>query len=159
LEEATAVFEGRVDSVSAEDLVAVRFSVTRAFKGVESETIQIRTRENSAACGYRFVEGQTYLVYAYGEEGDLRVGLCSRTRLVEEAAEDVTELGAGVTPVDPNGPPEFEPYQGDEVPPASGGCASCTAHAHGAGLAWPGPMAALVIGWLFSRRRRRNYFL
>ncbi|MBT8469118.1 MAG: hypothetical protein KJN97_10245, partial [Deltaproteobacteria bacterium] len=53
-----------------------------------------RTAGSSAACGYTFVKGETYLVYADRDEADpMRVSLCSRTALVADAEEDLDFLG------------------------------------------------------------------
>jgi len=152
----TAVFEGRVESITPGELIQVRFAVTRAWKGAEEEQVEVRTRAHGAACGYRFAEGATYLVYAYGEPDDLRVGLCSRTRPIEDASDDLAELGAGITPVDPNGPPEFEPYQEDEEPPARGGCASCSAPGSRAEPHWLGAVLCVcLLGATLRRGTRR----
>lgn len=47
-----------------------------------------------AACIGNFEEGKIYLIYAYrGKSGELRTDLCTRTRAIEEAAEDLEALG------------------------------------------------------------------
>ena len=70
------------------------------WKGETADTIQIQTADNSAACGYNFELGESYLVYAYANDvaanlSDLSVGLCGRTSLVANAEEDIAELNEG----------------------------------------------------------------
>ncbi|MCB9611071.1 MAG: hypothetical protein H6721_02080 [Sandaracinus sp.] len=130
---------------------AVRFEVTRQWKGVESESVVVHTARDSAACGFPFEVGQDYLVYASAEQdGTLSTGLCDRTALVADASEDLAALqGPGEVPVDvhQDEPADQEP---SNEPPARGGCASCaTGGASTAGL-FP-----MVLGVLFALRRRR----
>ena len=73
----------------------VIFEVKKAWKGVNEKTISIFTSSQSAACGYGFKTGHTYLVYAHGnDEGRLATSICSRTRRLKDAREDLEELGA-----------------------------------------------------------------
>ena len=44
-------------------------------------------------CGFSFRAGQTYLVYATGRREALHTSICSRTRPLEEATEDLEALG------------------------------------------------------------------
>lgn len=103
LERSTAVFSGKVLEIKrhkqAEDIFAqveVVFRVEKVWKGVERRTVSVFTSSWSAACGYGFKGGRTYLVYAYGNaEGRLSTSICSRTRRLKNAREDLGELGAG----------------------------------------------------------------
>jgi hypothetical protein len=127
----TAVFEGRVTRIDdPQGEPKVHFQVVRSFKGPSSESIEVRTANSSAACGYGFEEGKSYLVYASEESGALHTGLCSRTRLASEASEDITALGLGVTPFDPGaGSEQAAPPSAPGAPaaePKKGGCASCS---------------------------------
>ena len=145
----SVVFEGRVLEVrSAADpsgANVVRFEVVQHWKGVESEAIEVETGTSSAACGIAFEPGTSWLVYANADAGALRTGLCDRTQRIEDAAEDLATLGAGVGPV--------EIGEGDEVEepapregPARGGCGSCASAARGAaGPAWLAPAPALLL--------------
>ncbi|HEX5706242.1 MAG TPA: hypothetical protein VFX96_03030 [Pyrinomonadaceae bacterium] len=83
---------------SGRDEVRVRFKVKLAWKNVTSGEVVVTTPASSAACGYSFRKGEAYVVYAYGgDEGrELSTGLCSRTRPLSAADEDLRELGAGV---------------------------------------------------------------
>lgn len=104
LGQSDAVFSGRVVSVaerSEEDPghpggphLEVRIVPSRRWKGADADTVTVRTADNSAACGYAFDPGGEYLVYATGEEGVLRVDLCSRTKPLAQAGEDLAALGA-----------------------------------------------------------------
>ncbi|MEW5930677.1 MAG: hypothetical protein AB1941_24720 [Gemmatimonadota bacterium] len=103
LAQADAVFAGRVVSVTErreEDpghpggpYLEVRIVPGRRWKGAAADTVTVRTADNSAACGYAFETGGEYLVYAAGEDA-LRVNLCSRTRPLADAGEDLAALGA-----------------------------------------------------------------
>lgn len=76
----------------------VRFKVTKAWKDVTGGEVVVTTPVSSAACGYAFTKGESYVVYAYGgdEEGRaLTTGLCSRTRRLSDADEDLSALGEG----------------------------------------------------------------
>jgi hypothetical protein len=129
-----AVFEGRALEVQSQaadgtplERVRVRFRVVRAWKGVTTESIELTTANSSAACGYEFAPGQSYLVYADEENGTLSVSLCSRTQPMSDSGEDLEVLGMGATPVDPKAPPS-ERVLTEKKPeaPARGGCASCS---------------------------------
>ena len=103
LELASAVFSGKVVEVrkhrQSEDIftrVEAVLRVERAWKGVEGATVSVFTASHSAACGYGFKEGRTYLVYAYKDaQGRLSTGICGRTRRLKDAGRDLKELGAG----------------------------------------------------------------
>jgi hypothetical protein len=102
LEQSNAVFSGKVIKIKshrqAENIFAsveVIFNVQKAWKGVKKKTISVFTSSNSAACGYSFRKNQTYLVYANGnDEGKLSTSICSRTKSLKDAREDLRELGA-----------------------------------------------------------------
>lgn len=88
-------------AVPNEGGVRVRFKVSRVWKNVAGGEVVIKTPASSAACGYAFRKGESYVVYAYGGDdalGQLTTGLCSRTRPVSAAEEDLRDLGAGEPP-------------------------------------------------------------
>ena len=74
----------------------VSFTVKEAFSGVEGATAQVSTGLGGGDCGYSFVKGTTYLVYAYGtgsgERRRLSTGICTRTQLAFGATEDLEFL-------------------------------------------------------------------
>lgn len=105
---ATAVFSGTVTDIAPAEIsdgpnifppqnrYAITFDVAEQWKGALGDTATISTASQSAACGYNFETGQAYLVYSYGEATDLQTGLCSRTSRLENAAEDIVELGNAI---------------------------------------------------------------
>ena len=98
LENADAVFSGKVVKVEpfteGFQKLRVTFELDRVWKGLaEGDRVTLTTAADSATCGYPFEKGKSYLVYAYGEEGELTGTLCSRTALLKEAKEDLEALG------------------------------------------------------------------
>ncbi len=99
-EESTAVFSGKVVDVnipsgifiSSGDLAKVTFEVSKIWKGSDYKTLVLTTARGGASCGYSFRKGEEYLVYAHGAENELQVSLCSRTKPLSEAGEDLTNL-------------------------------------------------------------------
>lgn len=110
LAKSTAVFAGKaINRRSPFSLVQrsdnplyVTFEVSQVWKGPNWQTLLIRTVEDGASCGYNFQKGEEYLVYAHGDEGDLRVSLCSRTQPLDKATEDLSAFGEGVIPIEEN---------------------------------------------------------
>ena len=106
LARADAVFAGQVVSISepkglfgswlasSTDPVAVEFRVNAVWKGEIYEKIFIKTAWSSASCGFEFVLDEQYIVYA--REG--WASLCSRTKSIGKASEDLMALGEGVSP-------------------------------------------------------------
>ena len=90
-----------------------KFEVNQSWKGVDGETIVI-AQDLNHPCEYLFELGENYLIYGhigglcyYNEGGSclkeeefLQTGICSRTRLLSEATEDIEALdgGTAVTP-------------------------------------------------------------
>lgn len=95
----TTVFTGEVTDISKNESTqfggrAVTLRVKRLWKGEPKKTIEVHTAGSSAACGYPFKMGETYLVYAVSDEADpMRVSLCSRTAPVDQAKDDLSFLG------------------------------------------------------------------
>src|SRR3989344_5939889 len=108
LQVANAVFSGRVVSVempqgfiqSSVDPVRVTFEVDRFWKGPAFKEREIITPRSSASCGYYFNKGKSYLVYTYfdKESQEEYTGICSRTKLVDDAKEDFEVIGVGRIP-------------------------------------------------------------
>ena len=55
--------------------------------------VWITTGIGGGDCGYQFMAGGAYLVYAVGPTTDLRTGICQRTRPQLSASEDLRALG------------------------------------------------------------------
>ncbi len=107
-EQSSAVFVGKVldqaevfdpheDSGVIGRRYAVRFEVQAYWKGdVPSQAI---VYDSFTSCGIGFTEGSSYLVYAYERQpGEWTTHLCSRTKELAGAEEDLQELGEGRTP-------------------------------------------------------------
>jgi hypothetical protein len=104
LDHATKVFSRRVTALEdpyaaaviqdSLDPVTIMFVVKRVWKGDVGPTVQVRTARRGASCGFSLREGEQYLVYAY----NFHVSLCSRTKVLASASEDLAALGAGHEP-------------------------------------------------------------
>ena len=168
LAESAAVFMGRAVSVreferadgmvSSTDPTTVEFDVSTVWKGSNSPTRRLTTRQSEVSCGFTFVEGVEYVVYSHDSR---TVGLCSRTRPLSRAAQDLAALGPGQAPGQgalaptpdvsvPQTPAVPEP-QTPAVSEASGGCGSSP---QSIDLAVVGLMAGAV--WFGVGRRRSD---
>ena len=112
----TSIEEDKVDIVRFGETRTVRtgllahFTVEEPLKGIKVKTVDVATGGGGGDCGYPFKEGLRYLVYAYRSEdealnssmsrtviGDgrsskparLSANICSRTRPLENATDDV----------------------------------------------------------------------
>lgn len=99
LDVSSAVFVGQVEVINNNplmpDLKEIKFSIRRRIKGLEewpTATVLVYTASSSATCGYNFLPGLDYLVYASGSIAKLQVGLCSRTQVLEKALAEVAQL-------------------------------------------------------------------
>lgn len=160
-ERAEAVIEARVDGVAGSTdktgpgVVRYELAVLRVFKGDVPVSAQLVTRASSAACGRSFVIGKRYLIYAgRNDDGELTDTLCSRTRLVTTADEDLAVLGAGASPMSVPAPSDTQSREPPRIDPPPLPAAPATTRRGceigglgGAGGLWA--LAALV------RRRRR----
>jgi hypothetical protein len=173
-EDARALFEGRVlaieqqgdDPNSATGKQRVTLAVVRSWKGLEhDEQIDVFTNGSSAACGYMFEKNTSYLIYAGEHEGKLSVSLCSRTRPLADAAEDLALLGAGSTPVKVVPKSAAEPAAkdaGNVEPIPSKQAASAPTHKRSGGCATGRAQASLfdsllgfaAVGLVLRRRSR-----
>ena len=94
IEKADAVFTGEAveirlikewdsygDEIHFTPSLYTRFEILGVWKGVDRQSVWIRTNPSIASCGSVFEVGRSYLVYAYwSEEHDvLSTGLCTRT--------------------------------------------------------------------------------
>ncbi len=139
-----AVFTGEVIEIEPNEATKFRglevtLRVKRVWKGAPEETIKVHTAGSRAACGYTFVKGRTYLVYAVRDAADpMRVSLCSRTTPIESAKEDLRFLGK-------------PSHQFDDSRGSKGKCAASPANTDGPGF---GLFALLLIGAVLVMRRR-----
>jgi len=106
-----AVFAGKVIDIMAQsdrnretsDSLAefkVTFEVSKVWKGQVEQQQVVLSSESSPGCGYSFVKGEKYLVYASGEELAIQPGLCNATKPLADAQADlaVLEQETRVTP-------------------------------------------------------------
>ena len=104
---ATAIFLGRVvgsaqrksytderGNKTVYDVGAIRFLVQENYKGAPGYEVEIHSGTGGGDCGYWFLRNESYVVYAYGssEDNKLYTNICTRTRHVTEAAEDLEYL-------------------------------------------------------------------
>ena len=91
---ADLVFSGHVDKVEHIEVAAsegynrVTFTVDRVLRGPTASQITIKTSSSDASCGYRFDEGDSYVVYGSGEGDNVSTSLCTRTRRLSNGSED-----------------------------------------------------------------------
>jgi hypothetical protein len=98
LENKTAIFSGKVLKVTGSSQKKVLIDVDLIWKGSSQSQLMIETERDSAGCGVDFIEGENYLVYAFGDKNNLETGLCERTNLLTDAGDDIRILGAGKKP-------------------------------------------------------------
>jgi hypothetical protein len=120
---AKAVFVGKVISITDPTLpaegisyrvfnlvrpVKVRFAVEHVYRGRKIREIEVGTQTGGLDWGYEFKVGERYLVYAQ-QAGDSKRGLvvkgCSRSRPVNEAAEDLKLLNGSLNLKTSKSPP------------------------------------------------------
>jgi Prealbumin-like fold domain len=115
---ASAVFVGKVvgaaqrkteknedGTTTTYDVGTIYFAVEEVFSGVQGqERVAIHSGTGGGDCGYWFIRGERYLVYAFGDpQQRLATSICTRTRPVSEADNDLNFLrrlppdGSGVT--------------------------------------------------------------
>ena len=70
----------------------VDFVVDATWKGVSTARTAINTAGNEGLCGYRFVKGEQYLIYAYRHDDVFATSICSRTAAALDAGEDLDFL-------------------------------------------------------------------
>jgi hypothetical protein len=167
VERADAVFEARVEGVTAEALGTpgngmgnLRFDleVLRQWKGDLGAAAQLVTRTSGAACGRNLTIGKVYLIYASKQDdGQLTDNMCSRTRLASSADEDLAVLGPGTTPASPRPvaePTSREPPRIAPPPPELGGPAPIARRGCVVASADGTPLALLLAAGLLTVRRR-----
>ena len=88
-------------TVTREDRSTIGFEVSTVWKGVVHEVMYITTPPTGGSCGYTFVEGEEYIVYAsdsHYDDDSYTASICSRTTLLSAAQADLDALGEGETP-------------------------------------------------------------
>ena len=129
-----------IDALPAHGPTTVKFEANAVWKGQFSAQISLTTAKYGASCGYTFKEGNKYIVYSRDGE---TVSLCSRTKSLSLAAEDLAALGQGRTSAPQS---EYEVTNGRT-------CAVGSSRGHVAGdLA----LLGLLVGMIAASRRRRT---
>lgn len=68
----------------------VRLTIDQVFRGIDGSEVEVLTGLGDADCGYEFKLGGQYFVYANrSKDNRLYTGICSRTRPLSEATEDL----------------------------------------------------------------------
>jgi len=122
-ERSQAVFSGKVIEIKEKRSLkgyttnSVLFEVTNTWKGVEQSQLVLTTGQGDGDCGYHFIKGQEYMVYAYESSmygaTSLASGICDRTNLLSSSQEDLEILGAGQPPIDEVN--LSSPYNGNQL--------------------------------------------
>ncbi len=83
-----------IDRLPANGQTTVEYKIDTVWKGNINikETMTLETARYGASCGFTFVEEEEYIVYS--RDGKT-VSLCSRTRSLSDAQEDLAALGEG----------------------------------------------------------------
>jgi len=146
-----AVFTGEVIDIEPNEStrfggLEITLRVKQVWKGELGEEVKVHTAGSGAACGYGFVEGRTYLVYAVQDDADpLRVSLCSRTAPIENAKEDLDFLGKASLRFD-----DSDSRSKSKENKANDKCSASPGSTGRAGLAW---IAMLLAGAALMVRR------
>lgn len=78
-ESAEGVFVGKVVETGGLINPYVVFAVEKSYKFIDVDEVTLDVH----GCGtMKFFEGETYVVYAFGEKGDLFTGDCTRTAMI-----------------------------------------------------------------------------
>jgi hypothetical protein len=102
LQKSSAVFRGRVVKIyrSFLDRVGitstagyrVQFEITKQWKGASSKSTVVITRLTGEVCGFPFEENKEYLVYVVTEPKDIQTGICTGTKNITEAEQEMEQL-------------------------------------------------------------------
>jgi hypothetical protein len=89
-----AVFLGRVVQIEGvdTDTIRVTIEIEESFRGVSGKSVQIFTAASEDACGYPFVQGERYLVFAGIRGTELIVDLCGATKPAKDANDNIVYL-------------------------------------------------------------------
>jgi hypothetical protein len=98
LKHADAVFLGLVERFELKGSGRLAtFRVHTVWKGPETSRVRVSTGGGDGDCGYHFIAGIEYLVFAHrGVSDSLQTSICSRTKQASgEAVDDLKALGPG----------------------------------------------------------------
>jgi len=87
------VFIGKVIKIEQSiNTLEVKFELIKSYKGVPDKSIVVSTSVSGKACGFPFKENEKYLIWASNYEGKLSTSICSGTKGLTEATEDLKGL-------------------------------------------------------------------
>ena len=102
LKRATAVFRGKVIKISVPTLDwigmtrtgahRVKFEILKQWKGPSAETTVVVTRLTGEGCGFPFEEQKEYLVYVVAEPKHIQTGICTGTKSIADAEQEMEQL-------------------------------------------------------------------
>jgi hypothetical protein len=107
LRDSHAAFTGRVVDVQTivldygknkVDMREVTLEAAIVWKGEVAKQQKVITAVKGGECGYNFTMGHSYIVYARLSGDALVTGLCSGTKPLERAENDLRDLGTGAAP-------------------------------------------------------------
>ena len=130
-----------IDRLPANGPTTVEFKIDTVWKGATTDTITLETAGDEASCGFTFIEGQEYLVYSRDGE---TVSLCSRTRSIGAAQDDLDALGEGIGP---------KPNPTGETSNVAGGCGLSSGSSL---VSADAALFGLFAGLLWFRRRNQG---
>ncbi len=82
-QKSSSVFIGEVvEVIKKPDVYSVRFKVEKTWNKKFQKEIIVSTAKDSSLCGYSFVVGKKYLVYASENNNNLMTNICTRTASV-----------------------------------------------------------------------------
>ena len=76
----------------------VRFRVDQSWREEVPREVQVRTGSGGGDCGYTFIKGVRYLVFARRNGEQLNTSICSPTKPISDAGEDLEYLKTAFKP-------------------------------------------------------------
>lgn len=101
-EKANMVVQGTVLNVKREKMNgktynAALIEVKQSWKGTNQSNVIVYT--DLSTCGFEFIKNQEYLLFTREDEGIQVLNLCSGSKLIADAQQELKDLGAGTPPV------------------------------------------------------------
>lgn len=168
---AAHIFQGAVMKLAHDPQkmsITATVRVDKVYQGTVSGDVEVSTIDAGSMCGFEFKKGETYLIYATAPEPPFDTSLCSPSKRLADAAEDLKLLEDRAAPAAPLPPtpapvpaapnttpeppaPNDAPAAAPEpVPSGGGGCSGCHVGVAAADGLWLG-MLALI--WAARQRR------
>ena len=103
LKQAAAVFTGKVTKIERDPKYGkiIHLTVSKQWKGVDKQTVTVKTGLGGGDYGYGFQKDKIYLVYCHGKK-ELSTNICTRTKPLAKAKKDLEELGPPKEPGKPS---------------------------------------------------------